>query len=86
MKIEVLGPECPRCAALAANVKAAADKLGLQYELDKVTKVTEFAKYGVMVTPALVIDGEVKLSGKSGSEAEVTNILTTAAAEKYEKK
>ena len=82
MKIEVLGPGCQKCTALAANVKAAADRLGIQYELDKVTKVTEFAKYGVMLTPALVIDGKVKLSGKAASDAELTSILTTVLAEK----
>ncbi|UCG32878.1 MAG: TM0996/MTH895 family glutaredoxin-like protein [Phycisphaerales bacterium] len=82
MKIEVLGPGCQKCTALAANVKAAADRLGIQYELSKVTKVTEFAKYGVMLTPALVVDGKVKLSGKAATEAELTSILTTALAEK----
>lgn len=50
MKIEVLGPGCQKCTALAANVKAAADRLGIQYELDKVTRVTEFAKYGVQTS------------------------------------
>ena len=78
MKIEVLGPGCPRCQALAAGVKAVADRLGLEYELNKVTNIMEITKHGVMVTPALVIDGEVKLSGKAASEAELTTILTTA--------
>ena len=82
MKIEVLGPGCPRCSALAAGVKAAADRLGLEYELSKVTDILEITKYGVMVTPALVIDGEVKLSGKAASEAELTAILTAALADK----
>ncbi len=81
MKIEVLGPGCQKCTALAANIKTAADRLGVQYELDKVTKVTEFAKYGVMITPALVIDGKVRLSGKAASDAELTSILTTVLAE-----
>jgi small redox-active disulfide protein 2 len=81
MKIEVLGPGCQRCTALAANVKAAADRLGIQYELHKVTKVTEFAKYGVMVTPALVVDGKVKLSGKGATEPELAAILTEALAD-----
>ncbi len=82
MKIEVLGPGCQKCTALAANVKTAADRLGIQYELNKVTKVTEFAKYGVMLTPALVIDGKVRLSGKAATDAELTSILTTLLAEK----
>ena len=82
MKIEVLGPGCAKCETLAANVKAAADKLGLQYELGKVTKITEITEYGVMATPALVIDGEVKLLGKAASESELTAILAKALAEK----
>ncbi len=80
MKIEVLGPGCPKCAALASTVKAAADKLGLQYELSKVTNIMEITKYCVMVTPALVIDGEVKVSGKVPTEAEITTVLTSALA------
>ncbi|UCE61621.1 MAG: TM0996/MTH895 family glutaredoxin-like protein [Phycisphaerales bacterium] len=80
MKIEVLGPGCPRCNALAANTKAAADKLGLQYELSKVTNIMKITEYGVMATPALVIDGEVKLAGKAATEDELTAILNTALA------
>ena len=82
MKIEVLGPGCPRCTALAAGVKAAADRLGIQYELKKVTNIMEITNYGVMATPALVIDGKVKLSGKGATEPELTTILTDALAEK----
>ncbi len=82
MKIEVLGPGCQKCTALAANVKTAADRLGLHYELSKVTNIMEITNYGVMVTPALVINGEVKLSGKAASDAELTIILTSALAEK----
>lgn len=82
MKIEVLGPGCQKCTALEANVKMAADRLRIEYELTKVTKVTEFAKYGVMMTPALVIDGKVKLSGKAATEAELTKILSDILAEK----
>jgi small redox-active disulfide protein 2 len=80
MKIEILGTGCPKCEALAANAKAAADKLGIQYELRKVTELSEIIKRGVMVTPALAIDGQVKLSGRLVSEAELTTILTTAIA------
>ena len=80
MRIEILGTGCARCETLAANTKAAADRLGVQYELNKVTSITEIMKYGVMVTPALVIDGKVKLSGRTASEAELTAILTSALA------
>ena len=82
MKIEVLGPGCPKCKTLAATVDGAAKKLGLDYELIKVTEIDKIIDYGVMVTPALVIDGKVVLSGKAPGEAEVTSILTTALAKK----
>ena len=81
MKLEVLGMGCAKCNALETAVKQAADMLGLDYTLDHVTDLSKIASYGVMMTPALVIDGTVKLSGKLPSEAELTKILTTAAAE-----
>ena len=79
MKIEVLGSGCAKCNALEAAAKAAADKLGLDYELLHVREIAKFASYGVMITPALVVDGEVKVSGKVPSEAELTKMLTEAA-------
>ena len=81
MKIEILGPGCARCNALAANTKAVADKLGVDYQLVKVTELGKIASYGVVITPALVVDGQVKVSGKVPSEAELTTILTTAASQ-----
>ncbi len=79
MKLEVLGAGCAKCNALEATVRQIADKLGLDYELTYVKEIARFAEYGVMITPALVIDGEVKLSGKVPSEAELATMLTTAA-------
>lgn len=79
MKIEVLGSGCAKCNALEAAAKATADKLGLDYELVHVTEIAKFASYGVMITPALVVDGEVKVSGKVPGEAELTKMLTAAA-------
>jgi len=79
MKIEILGTGCKKCETLAANAKAAADKLGLAYELVEVTDLSKIAQFGVLVTPALAIDGEVKFAGKVPSEAELTSLLTTAA-------
>jgi len=78
MRIEILGPGCPKCRALAENAKGAADKLGIPYELHKVTDLGEIMKHGVVFTPALVVDGEVKSAGKVLSEADVTTILATA--------
>ena len=79
MKIEILGPGCAKCNTLAANTKAVADKLDLDYQLVKVTELGKIASYGVMMTPAIVIDGQVRLSGKLPSESELTNILQSAA-------
>jgi len=78
MKIEILGPGCARCKTLAANTEAAAKKLGMDFQLTKVTEIDKIIGYGVMMTPALVIDGKVELSGKVPNEAELTSILTTA--------
>jgi small redox-active disulfide protein 2 len=80
MKIEVLGTGCAKCNALEASVRQTAEKLGLEYELTHVTEIAKFASYGVMMTPALVVNGEVKASGKVPSEAELKTILTAAAA------
>lgn len=76
MKIEILGTGCPKCEKLAANTKAAADKLGVDYDLCKVTEINEIMKRGVMLTPALAIDGKVEVSGKVAGEAEITTMLT----------
>jgi small redox-active disulfide protein 2 len=70
-----LGTGCPKCEALAENAKAAAAKLGIEYELVKVTNLADIASYGVMVTPALVVDGQVKSSGKVASPEEVAKML-----------
>jgi len=80
MRIEVLGTGCPKCNALEAAARAAADKLGITYELTHTKDITEFMKRGVMMTPALAIDGEVKVSGKVPSEAEIMTMLTSALA------
>lgn len=80
MKIEILGTGCPKCQALADNAKAAAEKLGAPYELIKVMQINDIISRGVMMTPALVIDGEVKVSGKVASEAEITTLLTNTAS------
>ena len=82
MKLEVLGPGCPKCHAMAKSVKAAADKLGVEYEFEHVTDIVKIVSYGVMMTPALVIDGVVTCSGKARKEAELTAILTEAIARK----
>jgi small redox-active disulfide protein 2 len=79
MKIEVLGTGCAKCNALETAVKLVADRLGLDYEFEHVKDLTRMTAYGVMLTPALVVDGQVKASGKVPSEAELTTILTSVA-------
>jgi len=81
MRIEVLGTGCAKCHALEEAVVKTANELGIPYELLHVTDISRFAFYGVMVTPALVIDGQVKVSGKLPSEAKLTALLSAARTE-----
>ena len=63
-KIQILGTGCPKCKKLAENAEAAAKTLGIEYTLEKVTDINEIMKFGVMMTPALAVDGDVKVVGK----------------------
>ena len=63
-KLQILGTGCAKCTALAANTEAAAEELGVAYELEKVTDLKEIMAFGVMTTPALVVDGVVKVAGR----------------------
>jgi len=63
-RLQILGTGCPKCKKLAENAEAAARELGIEYELEKVTDISEIMKFGVMWTPALAVDGEVKVVGK----------------------
>jgi small redox-active disulfide protein 2 len=75
MKIQILGTGCAKCNNLTLATQAAADRLGLDYELEKVTDFLRFADFGVMITPALVVDGKVKSTGKIPSDAELEKLL-----------
>jgi small redox-active disulfide protein 2 len=75
MKIQILGSGCAKCRSLAAVTEQAAHDLGIQYELEKVTDVKRYPDFGVMFTPALVVDGVVKLSGKVPSLDEAKKLL-----------
>jgi small redox-active disulfide protein 2 len=74
-KIQVLGTGCAKCKALTEVARQAADKCGEPYELEKITDVLRFADFGVMTTPALVIDGVVKVAGKVPSVQQVEEML-----------
>ncbi|QYJ82908.1 thioredoxin family protein [Shewanella aegiceratis] len=76
MKIEVLGSGCKRCTNLASDIARIADELSLNIELTKVTDMTQIAAYGVMSTPAIVIDGEVLAAGRLPSEEELAQLLS----------
>lgn len=81
MKFEILGSGCANCQKLMAVTEAAVRDLGLDdAELVKVEDFPTIMSYGVMSTPALVIDGDVVLSGKVPSQADVTSLITTALA------
>ena len=73
--IQVLGTGCPKCGKLAEASRAAADGLGIDYELEKVTDIARIAGFGVMMTPALVVDGQVKAAGKVPAVDEIKAML-----------
>ena len=74
-KLQVLGTGCPKCKQLAENVEAAAQAISLEYELEKVTDINEIISFGVAVTPALAIDGDVKFAGKLVGVEELKTLL-----------
>jgi len=76
MKIEILGLGCPRCKQLTANAEAAVKELNIQAEIGKITDIVKITEYGVMMTPALVVDGAVVSSGKVLSKDEIKKILS----------
>ena len=75
MKIQILGPGCPNCRKLAENAASAARELGIDCELEKVTDIVEITRFGVMMTPGLAIDGEVKSVGKVLSPDEIRKLI-----------
>ena len=80
MKIQVLGSGCPKCRQLAENARAAAEQLGVAFELEKITDINEMIRFGVMVTPALAVDGKVRSAGKVLSVDEIKTLLNQAGA------
>jgi len=70
-KLQILGTGCPKCKKLAELTEQAAKELGLEYELVKVTTINDIMDFGVMTTPALAVDGAVKVSGKLPSLDEI---------------
>lgn len=75
MKIEILGGGCDKCATLYKSAQQAAVELGVEAEFVKVEDFAEIMKYGVMATPALVVDGKVKVAGKVPGKEEIKALL-----------
>lgn len=75
-KLQILGTGCAKCQKLAENTKTAAEVMGLEYELEKITQLDQIMKFGVMVTPALVVDGVVKVSGKVPEVETIKGLLS----------
>lgn len=63
-KIQILGTGCPKCKTLTAHVEEAVKQLGLEATLEKVEKITDIAKFGILTMPGLVVDGKVRSAGK----------------------
>ena len=76
--VKILGAGCPKCRQLAENVRAAADQIGVECEIEKVTEINEIMQHGVMMTPGLVIDDRVRSSGKVPSVEEIISMLQSA--------
>lgn len=74
-KIQILGTGCPRCKKLAESVESAASALGIEYTVEKVTDIDEITKFGVMMTPALAVDGVVKVVGKVPDAESIKGLL-----------
>jgi small redox-active disulfide protein 2 len=80
MKVKVLGTGCPKCKKLYAEAEKAIAASGQAVELEKVEKIEDIMKHGVMMTPALVVDGEVKTSGRIPAASEIVTWIMNALA------
>ncbi|HEY6554022.1 MAG TPA: thioredoxin family protein [Vicinamibacteria bacterium] len=77
-KLQILGTGCPKCKLLTEHTERAAQELGLDYELEKVTDIEKIFEFGVVATPALAVDGEIKVSGHVPSSARLKELLAGA--------
>lgn len=79
MEIQILGMGCPKCKKTAANAEEAVRELGISAEIVKVERINDIMNYGVLVTPALAIDGEVKVAGRIPKIEEIKGWLQRKA-------
>ena len=77
-KIQILGMGCPKCAKLYAAAEAAAKELGIEYEMEKIDDINKITDMGVMMTPALAVNDEVKFAAKIPSMEELKKIISEA--------
>jgi small redox-active disulfide protein 2 len=75
-KIQILGTGCAKCQKLEDHTKQAADTLGLDYDMEKVTDINQIMGFGIMTTPGLVVDGQVLVAGKVPSPADLEKMLS----------
>jgi small redox-active disulfide protein 2 len=80
MEIKILGTGCAKCKQLEKTVREAVDEMGLDATVEKVTELTDIMEYGIMSTPGLVVDGQVRLAGRLPKMAELKSILQRAGA------
>ncbi|MFW5915551.1 MAG: thioredoxin family protein [Planctomycetota bacterium] len=76
MKIQILGTGCPKCKKLTENAREAAEELGLDCEIEKITDVNEITQFGIMQTPALAVDDEVKVAGRVAGVEDIKELLS----------
>ena len=81
MKIQVLGTGCTRCKDLTANAEKAVQELGLEARVEKVTEITDIMKFQILMTPGLVINGQVKAAGRIPSVEEIERMLMAAGGD-----
>lgn len=74
-ELRVLGPGCPRCEQLLRLTGQAAEEIGIEYHLEKITDISRFSDFGLMMTPGLVVDGELRVQGKVPSIDEIKAML-----------
>jgi small redox-active disulfide protein 2 len=74
-RIQILGTGCPKCEKLAVNAEDAATELGLECDIEKVTDIEAIMSFNVMTTPALVIDGDIKVVGRVPTKDEIKEML-----------
>ena len=75
MKIQILGTGCPKCKQVEANAREAVKSLNIDAEVEKITDINQIIDFGVTVTPALAVDGEVKFSGRIPSVEEIKDVI-----------